>query len=202
MDNLIYLKVGTGIGSGHVIKGEIFRGATGYAGEIGHLSLDINGPRCACGLRGCLVTFAGFPALMNRVEELRKDYPNSVLAASELSVDSMGKASLAGDPLALRVVQEAAESLGVVMAGVINLMNPSMVVVGGWLAGLGNLILHPIQEIAQGRTLMHALVASKIRVSEMGAQCIAIGASTLVLKAALEDSRLIPAAAKMTEPQS
>jgi predicted NBD/HSP70 family sugar kinase len=201
LDNLIYLKVGTGIGSGHIIKGEIFRGATGYAGEIGHVSLDMKGPRCVCGLRGCLVTYAGFKALMHCVEELRKDYPESVLAGTELSMDAIGKASLSGDPLALRVVQEVAESLGVVMAGVINLMNPSMVVVGGWLAGLGNLVLHPIQKIAQERTLMHSLAASKIRVSEMGAQCIAIGAATLVLKAALEDSRLIPAAAKTTEPQ-
>jgi predicted NBD/HSP70 family sugar kinase len=104
-----------------------------------------------------------------------------------------------GDPMALRVVEGAAEALGVALAGVINVLNPAMVVVGGGLARVGDLLLRPIQEMAQERTLMHSLAASKIRVSEMGAQCIAIGAATLVLKAALEDSRLIPAAAKVPE---
>jgi predicted NBD/HSP70 family sugar kinase len=99
------------------------------------------------------------------------------------------------------VAEEAAEHLGIAMTGVINLMNPAMVVVGGGLARLGDLILHKVREMAQGRTLMHSLTASKIRVSDLGPQSIAVGAATLVLKAALEDSRLFPDPADVMERQ-
>jgi predicted NBD/HSP70 family sugar kinase len=201
LEDLMYLKVGMGIGSGHIIHGEIYRGSTGYAGEIGHVSIDPQGPPCVCGLRGCLVTFAGVPALLDRALALRKEFPESPLAADDLDIDieTIENAAMQGDPMALRVVEGAAEALGVALAGVINVLNPAMVVVGGGLARVGDLLLRPLQEMAQERTLMHSLAASRIRVSEMGAQCIAIGAATLVLKAALEDSRLIPAAAKVPE---
>lgn len=200
--NLIYIKIATGVGSGHVINGEIYRGATGFAGEIGHLPIDPKGPRCVCGLQGCLVTFAGAPALIARAESLLAEFPDSRLVGRKLTIDSIEDAALDGDPLAVQVAQEAGEHLGIAMTGVINLMNPAMVIVGGGLARLGDLILHKVREMAQGRTLMHSLTASKIRVSELGPQSIATGAATLVLKAALTDSRLFPEPAEVMQPQA
>jgi len=200
--NLIYIKVATGIGSGHVINGEIYRGATGFAGEIGHLPIDPNGPPCVCGLQGCLVTFVGAAALTARAESLLHEFPKSSLVGQNLTIEAIENAALAGDPLAVQVAEEAAEHLGIAMTGVINLMNPAMVIVGGGLARLGDLILHKVREMAQGRTLMHSLTASKIRVSDLGPQSIAVGAATLVLKAALEDSRLFPDPAELMERQT
>jgi len=201
LENLMYIKVAMGIGSGHIINGEIYRGATGYAGELGHVSINPQGPRCLCGLRGCLVTFAGVPAMVERALALRNEFPHSLVAGADVDINirTIENAAMAGDPLALRVVEGAAEALGVALAGVINVLNPAMVVVGGGLARVGDLLLRPLQEMAQERTLMHSLAASEIRVSEMGAQCIAIGAATLVLKAALEDPSMIPAAAQIPE---
>lgn len=192
VDDFAYIKVATGIGSGHIIGGEIYRGATGVAGEIGHTSIDPNGKPCICGLRGCLVTLIGTPALLERVEELLEEHPDSALAGGDIDIDDLEKAALAGDDVAVQVAQEAAEHLGTVVAGLLNLMNPSMVVVGGDLAGLGELLLVPVRETARSRTLVSSVRAAEIRASELGPKSVAIGASTLILKAALEDSCLFP----------
>lgn len=195
VDDLAYIKVATGIGSGHVIGGEIYRGATGTAGEIGHISIDPKGKRCICGLQGCLVTLAGSQALVERARELGAEYPGSSLAGSEISVRDIENAALAGDPLALRVATEATEHLGRAVASMMNLMNPSLVIVGGDLALLGDLLLGPLREHVRNRTLVSSLAAAEIRTSELGPLSVAIGAATLVLKAALEDSRLFPTVA-------
>ena len=191
-DDIAYIKVATGIGSGHIIGGEIYRGATGVAGEIGHISIDSTGKPCICGLRGCLVTFIGGPALVARAVELSGEFPDSVLAGKLNSVNEIEDAALAGDLLALKVAQEAASHLGRAVAGLMNLMNPSLVIVGGDLARLGDLLLNPLRETVDSRTLVSSVAAAKIQTSELGPLSVAIGASTLILKAALSDSRLFP----------
>ena len=188
-----YIKVATGVGSGHIINGDIYRGATGVAGEIGHTAIDPNGKPCICGLRGCLVTLVGTPALLERAGELLSGNPNSEFANGEKGIRELEKAALGGDSLALRVVEEAAEHLGTVVAGLLNLMNPSMVVIGGDLADVGELLLKPVREMARSRTLVSSVAAAEIRVSELGPRSVAIGAATLVLKEALADSRIFPA---------
>jgi predicted NBD/HSP70 family sugar kinase len=191
-DNLAYIKVATGIGSGHIIGGEIYRGASGVAGEIGHISIDPNGARCICGLRGCLVTMVGGPALEARAAELVAEYPQSVLAGKKFTVHDIANAGLAGDPLALQVIQEAAQHLGTSVAGLLNLMNPAVVVLGGDLARLGELVLEPLRERVRSRTLVSSVAAAEILASKLGPQSVAVGAATLVLKSALDDSRIFP----------
>lgn len=192
VDDLAYIKVAMGIGSGHVIGGEIYRGATGVAGEIGHLSIDPQGKPCLCGLRGCLVTLVGGPALLERAAELLPQYPQSRLTGREVTIVELENAALAGDPLALLVAQDAAAHLGRAVAGLLNIMNPSMVIIGGALAGLGDLLLDPLRETVRSRTLVSSVAAAEIRAGSLGDLGIAVGASTLVLKAALADSRLFP----------
>lgn len=192
-DNLVYIKVATGIGSGHVIAGEIYRGATGVAGEIGHIAIDPQGKRCICGLRGCLVTLVGGHALEDRAVELAADFPQSTLAGKKFTIDDIENAALAADPLALQVIREAATHLGTAVAGLLNLMNPAVVVLGGGFARLGDLVLDPLRERVSSHTLVSSVAAAKILASELGPQSVAVGAATLVLKSALEDSRLFPA---------
>lgn len=193
VDDFAYIKVATGIGSGHIIGGEIYRGATGVAGEIGHTAIDPHGKPCICGLKGCLVTLVGTPALLERAQELLGEHPDSMLAGREFDIEDLEAAALDGDAVAVQVAQEAAGNLGIVVAGLLNLMNPSMVVVGGDLAGLGELLLVPLREMARSRTLVSSVKAAEIRASELGPKSVAMGAATLVLKAALDDSRLFPA---------
>ncbi len=184
VDNFAYIKVATGIGLGHILGGEIYRGAKGLAGEIGHLAMDPHGELCACGLRGCLATLVGTPALVARATALLETYPQSVLAGAEITITTLEDAALAEDPLALQLVAEAAESLGIAVAGLLNLMNLNMVVFGGSLARLKEVLLAPLRATVHQRTFVSSAEAM-ILTSKLGPQTVAIGAATLVLEAAL-----------------
>lgn len=191
VENLAYIKLGTGIGCGFVIDGDIYRGSTGVAGEIGHLAIAAQGKQCVCGLRGCLATLVGTQALIERTAELVEVNPDSVLSGQVLSIEGIEKAALDGDVLARQVVTQAAEYLGIAVAGLLNLMNPAMVVFGGGLASLGVLLLDPIRETVRRRTLVSQVAAAQLVTSSLGTQSIALGASTLLLKDALCDCRLL-----------
>ena len=198
-DDFAYVKIATGVGSGHVIGGRIYRGATGVAGEIGHMAIDPHGGPCICGLRGCLATLVGAPALVARARSLLAEYPESMLAGTGVTLDTIVATALSGDPLALRLVQETAEYLGIAVAGLLNLMNPSMVIFGGEVARLGELLLEPLRETIRRRTLVSSVAAAEVRMSALGQQAIAIGAATLVLDAALADPGLFPTAVPRRE---
>ena len=192
VDDFVYLKVATGIGAGLMIDGEIYRGATGVAGEIGHIAIDPNGAACVCGNRGCLATFVGSRALEARTVELLPQFPGSALAGTRPDIMAIEDAALADDPLALQVVHEAARNLGIVVAGVLNLMNPGSVILGGSLARLGDRLLDPLKEAVASRTLVSSAASSEIRTSELGPRATALGAATHVLVAALANPRLFP----------
>lgn len=195
IDDFAYVKVGTGIGSGHFIGGRMYRGATGVAGEIGHMAIDPHGKPCLCGLRGCLVTLVGAPALVERARELRGAHPKSVLPGQDVSIEAIEDAALAGDPLALQIVREAAGHLGIAIASLLNLMNPRLVVIGGGLSRLGELLLEPLRDVIRNRTLVSSLAAADVTTSALGPRSIAVGAATGMLDAALDDMRLFPAPA-------
>jgi glucokinase-like ROK family protein len=201
IEDFAYIKVGTGIGSGHILGGEIYRGATGVAGEIGHLAIDPQGQPCMCGLRGCLATLIGAPALVARTRALRAEYPETALADVELTITAIEDAALAGDLLAHRVTREAAEYLGIALADLLNLLNPAKVILGGGLSRLGELLLEPLREAVGRHTLLSSLAASAIQVSELGPRAVSIGAATLVLRSALADSRRFPAAGQRVGPR-
>jgi predicted NBD/HSP70 family sugar kinase len=189
IDDFAYIKVATGVGSGHIIRGEIYRGGSGVAGELGHLGIDAEGPRCVCGLRGCLAAFVGASALVARATAGLGQRRDSELAGKEITTAAIADAALAGDPLALEVVREAADHLGVAVAGMLNLMNPRMVIIGGGLERLGELLLEPLRAAMRTRTFASSIAAAEIRTSTLGARGVAIGAATLVLDAALADLR-------------
>jgi predicted NBD/HSP70 family sugar kinase len=193
LDDFAYIKVATGIGSGHFVDGRIYRGSSGVAGEMGHMAIDPRGAPCNCGNRGCLQTYIGSEAMLARAASLASGFPGSVLAGiAEPRIDELLDAALADDPLALQVVREAAEYLGIAIASMVNLMNPSAVIVGGGMARLDDRVLNPIRETVLRRTFVAAAAACEIRTSDLGPRDIAIGAATLVLDAALHDPTLFP----------
>ncbi len=192
IDDFVYLKVATGVGAGIMIGGEIYRGATGVAGEIGHVAIDPSGPKCVCGNRGCLATFVGTRQLVDRARSLMSRFPDSALAGTEPEIRAIEDAALADDPLALEVVNEAAVRLGIVVAGVLNLLNPGSVILGGSLARAGDRLVNPLREAVATRTLVASAAASDIRTSDLGERAVALGAATHVLVAALANPRLFP----------
>lgn len=140
-DSMLYVTVSTGIGGGLVLNGDLFPGAHGMAGEIGHMQIVSDGPLCTCGRKGCLEALAAGPAIARRTLELleRPEYRSSSLRECEhlTSVD-VSSAADAGDPLAIAVLKEAATHLGVGIANAINLLDVACVVVGGGVSRAGD----------------------------------------------------------------
>ena len=192
VDDFLYLKVATGVGAGLMIGGDIYRGSTGVAGEIGHIVVDPRGPECVCGSHGCLATLVGTAALVERTRDLLGSSPPSALTGTDLNIKVIEDAALRDDPVALRVVHEAAHHLGIALAGVLNLLNPGAVVVGGSLARAGDRLLVPLREAVLRRTLVTSAAAAEIVVSELGPRATALGAATHVLVAALANPGLFP----------
>lgn len=191
VSDLIYVKSAYGVGAGYILGGEIYRGATGSAGEMGHLPIDIYGQRCVCGNRGCLATFVGAEALGARSRQLFADFPESSLNGLNPTISAIENAALAGDPLARRVVREAAEYLGIAIAGWINMMNPTMVILGGDLSRTGELLVEPIREKIRRGTLVNSNLNVDVRISELGSKAIAIGAATLALEEVFAEPNIL-----------
>jgi predicted NBD/HSP70 family sugar kinase len=176
-----FVKVATGIGSGHIIRGQIYRGASGVAGEIGHMTIDEHGERCLCGLRGCLVTSVGSAALLARAKA--RGASSSVTA----SIGALEDAALAGDAHAVAVIEEAADHLGNALANVINLLNPAVVAVGGSIARVGPAFFGPLRAAVRNRTLVTSAAVAEIVPSALGDRVVALGGATLLLQEALND---------------
>jgi predicted NBD/HSP70 family sugar kinase len=188
--DLAYIKVATGIGAGLIIDGRIFRGSGGVAGEIGHTSIDPNGPQCICGLKGCLATLIGTPALLRRAkEELRASGSHR---PAPTSIDELVNAAVDGDPISVGLIHYAGDKLGVGIANMLNLLNPQMVILGGGIARAGDLLLSAIRETIDGLSLPASIRNAQIRTTALSEWGIAVGAATLALETALQEPSLFP----------
>jgi predicted NBD/HSP70 family sugar kinase len=173
-EDLVYIKVSTGIGAGLIMQGQIYRGAAGTAGEIGHMTIDEAGPLCRCGNRGCLESYAGAAALVNLLRDGHG--PGMTLPRLiELAVD--------GDPGARRVVGDGGRYIGVAVANLCNLMAPQLVVVGGDLAHAGAMLIEPIRDMVQRRSIPTAAHAAEIVSASLGDRAEVMGAVARALLA-------------------
>jgi glucokinase-like ROK family protein len=170
--NLVYLKVATGIGSGLVIGGRLFRGAGGTAGEIGHTMVDETGSICRCGSRGCLETVAAAPAI---VELLRPSL------GAELTAEEVLGRALDGDPGCRRAIGDAGRYIGSALADLCNLVNPERIVVGGSIGACGDVLLDPMREAVRRRAIPSAAEDVEIVPSALGNRAELLGTVALVL---------------------
>lgn len=153
-----YLRASQGVGAGLVIDGEVFRGASGTAGEIGHVTLDENGAVCACGNRGCLDTFVGSRALVDAIR----------VSHGDMRFTDLVTMARQGDPGCRRVLSDAGTHLGVAVAGLVNLVNPEVIVLGGDLISAADWVLGPMQEAIERRALPSAAATVELRASALG----------------------------------
>jgi glucokinase-like ROK family protein len=179
-ENLAYVKVGRGIGAGLLLDGQIYHGADGSAGEIGHITIDENGPLCSCGNRGCLEAVAGGNAVARRAMGLVKKGQRTELAMIR-PVDSIQSkdviaAACNGDLIAQQILSETGAHLGTAIAGLVNLFNPSMIIVGGGVSQIGDLLLEPIRQTVQKRSLRMASKRLRISTALLGRRSSAMGA--------------------------
>jgi len=143
---MIYVTVSTGIGAGILLGGELYAGAHGIAGEVGHIVLQRNGPLCTCGQRGDLEAIASGTGIARAARELAPGTPGSALHGLEHPhAQDVVRAARAGDELATSILENAGRYLGVAMGTLVNLFNPQLIVLGGSVIKAGNLLLRPMR---------------------------------------------------------
>lgn len=171
--NAAYIKVSTGVGAGLVINGELFRGESGTAGEIGHTTIDEDGAVCRCGNRGCLETMASIPVMCALLEQRHgiRPTPEEVIARA-----------LDGDAGCRRVIEDVGRYVGVAVANLCNLLNPALVAVGGELAPAGELLLEPMRGVVRRHAVPATASAVTVTTSQLGERAQALGALALVLR--------------------
>jgi len=186
IDNLIYITVSTGIGGGIIINGELYTGVSGSAGEIGHMTIDINGPRCNCGNVGCLELLASGKAVARAAQEAITKGTKSIileLAENELqniTAQIVSEAAQKGDELASVIILKAATYLGVGLVNLVNIFNPEMIIVGGGMAKMGDLLLDTARKVISERAF--DLPAQQVYVvpSQLGDNAAVLGAAALI----------------------
>jgi len=183
--DFLFIKVGTGIGCGIVIDGQVHRGAGGCAGDIGHIRIEDAGPTCTCGNEGCLEAFFGGAALVRDAEAAARSGRSPVLAdllarRGALTAVDVGEAAAAGDHGAVTLIRDGGERLGFALATLVSFFNPAMVVIGGGVAGLGHRLLAEIRGVVYRRSLPLATGNLPIVLSEMAERAGVVGGARLV----------------------
>jgi glucokinase len=181
--NLILLTIGTGIGGGIIINGKLYTGATGSAGEVGHITVDVNGPKCSCGNVGCWETLASGRAMAREAISRISHGERSVLIElvkgeiEKITTEKIEEAARRGDPLALEVISRAATYLGIGMVNLINAFNPELIIVGGGVAKMGELLLEPVRKVVRERAFRLASEAVRIVPAQLGDDGGVLGAA-------------------------
>ncbi|MGE5592935.1 MAG: ROK family protein [Betaproteobacteria bacterium] len=188
--DFLFVLVGNGVGCGIVIGGNIYRGTHGIAGEIGHMSIDPNGPRCLCGSRGCLETLVSVPRLLSQVleEDVKAGREGGVPTLEEIC-----KRAARGDAVVVDKIREMSEYLAIAITNLVNTFNPEAVVVGGAMARLGDCLKEPLLSALASRA--HPLFADKTRIvlSDHSEEAVARGAAMLVIESFFQNpQRYVP----------
>lgn len=184
-ENLICITVGTGIGSGLIVNGKLVRGASNAAGEIGHIKLQMkDGPICGCGDTGCLEAFASGPAIVAMAEEYIKGGKSTkyreIANGNPLTPYIVCEAAKAGDPVAQRIFTIIGEYIGIGMSGVVNLLNPEKIIIGGGVADAGDFLFNPIIKAIKERAMKISGETVQVVPAQLGNTAGVIGASLLI----------------------
>ena len=183
VDHLLFLTLGTGIGGAMISHGLLLRGAQGSAGELGHVTLQPTGPRCACGNRGCLEALASGTAIRRCAREVAIEHPGSAVGrlAAERTVlgEDVSRLARKGDKAALSVLEESGRWLGIGLAGFVNIFNPEVIAIGGGVMEAGELILEAAREEVQLRARPPSRDLVEIKEATLGPKSGLLGAAVL-----------------------
>src|SRR5205807_2900486 len=181
--DIFYIGIGESIGGAIILDGKLWTGASGCAGEIGHITINTEGIECACGNTGCLETVASAPNIVRRARErLGRDSTSSLsrLATEEsITVADVAREATNGDDFPLMMIERTGRFIGAAVASIINLLSIERIVLGGGVMQAGDLILKPIIEEAGKRSFQPCFESTKIVAAELGADGVAIGAALL-----------------------
>ncbi len=182
----ICVTIGTGIGGGLIINNKIYRGSIGCAAEIGHMIIDKNGPRCGCGNYGCFEVMAAGPAIAKRAQAAIAKKPNTLVLKmaggdmDRVNGESLALAAAEGDELALKVLREVGEIVGIAFASLVNIINPELIIVGGGVAETGDLILKFAEDTVRNCAIKPNSEMVKIVKAQLGNRAGLMGAAALI----------------------
>jgi len=185
--HFIYVTISTGIGGGIVIDGKILKGSRGMAGEIGHTTIDDEGPPCHCGNRGCWEALASGTALAKAArKEIEEGADTTILTLAEGKIEQVTAqtvqwAAEKDDPLAHQLIHKTAYYFGVGLANLVNLFNPEMIVIGGGLSNMGDRLLQPAYRVAEERAFNRAYRTVRFVRAALGRNSGVLGAAAFAL---------------------
>jgi glucokinase-like ROK family protein len=182
VDSFIYINIGSRVGASIVIDRKIYRGSSGYAGELGHIAIDPDGKKCLCGNMGCLERYVSASAIAQRVQERLNLNPSSalqIITDRPVSVQDVSAAALLGDKMASVIVSDVGRYLGIAISNLIDLLNVEMIVLGGGITENGEILLVPALEEIKRRTLAPPYDDCKVVLSALGSAAGVIGAALL-----------------------
>jgi len=181
--DIFYIGIGEAIGGAIILDGKLWLGASGCAGEIGHITINTEGAECECGNTGCLETIASGPNIVRRARErLDRDSTSSLsrLAMTEsFTAGDLAREANNGDDFSIMMIERTGRFIGIAVASMINLLSIERIILGGAIMDAGDLILKPIIEEARKRSFQPCFEATKIVAAELGADGVAIGAALL-----------------------
>ncbi len=184
--NIICLTLGTGVGGALIINGKLYHGATLTAGEIGHIPVNMSGPLCNCGGRGCLERYVGNRFIVERARERIESGEKSLIVElvggdlGKVTPELISQAALKGDKLAKEIWNEVGRYIGVALAGLVNLLNPEIVIIGGGVANARSLVFDPIRQTIKERAMRMPAKMVRVVQAKLGGDAGMIGAGILV----------------------
>jgi len=181
--DIFYMMIGNGIGGAIILDGKLWTGSSGFAGEVGHITIDTEGIECVCGNTGCLETVASAPSIVRRARErLHRDATSSLSRLGlnkDFTADDVAHEANEGDDFALMMIERTGKYIGTGVASVINLLNIERIILGGGVMNAGQLILNPIIQEAKRRAFQPCFEATQIVAGKLGRDAITIGAAML-----------------------
>ncbi len=186
VDDFLFVKVGTGVGCGIVVQGQVYRGTSGSAGDLGHIQVSDDGPVCMCGNLGCLEAYFSGAALARQALSAAQTgaswhLEERLAQNGTLTARDVAAAAAAGDPVCVEMVREGGRRLGQLLAGLVSFFNPGAVVIGGEVAaGLGHPLLAEVRAVVYRRSLPLATGNLPIVLSELGSDAGVVGAARLI----------------------
>jgi glucokinase len=180
--NVIGLTIGTGIGGGLILDGQLYHGASDVAGEIGHATIDSTGRRCKCGNYGCLEAYASGPAIAERAREALAADEGSLISKlvqgqhAQITAQTVYDAAKQNDPIALEVVRDTARFLGTGVANLLNIFNPDVVVIAGGVTAAGDALFEPLRTEVRRRAFKPAVDACRIVAGTLSGSAGVVGA--------------------------
>ncbi|MEK4306250.1 ROK family protein [Oceanobacillus sp. M60] len=183
--DLVYISIGVGIGTGIIIKNNLYTGTSGISGEMGHVTLNANGPKCRCGNHGCWELYASEQALLEHVKKQK------VLSSSnDISLEKLVAEAKTGNKEVLQILNTLGEYIGIGLTTVINTFNPEMVIIGNRISQFSRWLTNPVNHVLQDRLSYYHNENTEIKFSALGRYSSALGATSIAISHFLSEQKL------------